>query len=315
MKIGIVGSGMVGATAAYAMVMRGIGREIVLVDKNKKRAKAEAYDISHAIPFAYPLNVRSGDYQDLKGSKLVIISAGVSQKPGETRLDLLKRNAAVFKEIMPNIFQNAVDAIMLVATNPLDIMTYLVAHYASAYGIPKSRIFGTGTMLDTARFRTLIGEHIGVDPQHIHGYVIGEHGDSEVLTWSLVTVGAMHLEDYCARQGIDMSDDIRRDIDKRVRKAAYAIINGKGSTYYGIGSALAKVADVILHDQRSILTVSVPNPQETYLSDIAISMPHLVGGEGILANIPISMNEEEDRLLKGSAEIIRKAINDLKDLL
>jgi L-lactate dehydrogenase len=193
-------------------------------------------------------------------------------------------------------------------------MTYLAAHYASEYGIPENRVFGTGTMLDTARFRSLIGEHIGVDPQHVHGYVVGEHGDSEVLTWSLVTIGAMHLEEYCSQQGIDMDNDIRQFIDNRVRNAAYAIIEGKGSTYYGIGSALAKVADVVLHDQRSILTVSVHNPQGVYHPDIAISMPRLVGGEGILATIPIPLNDEENGLLKKSAEVVRKAIHELKDL-
>ena len=312
MKIGIVGSGMVGATAAYAMVMRGIGREIVLVDKSSGRAEAEAYDISHAVPFSHPLNVRRGDYVDLEGSRLVIISAGVSQEPGESRLDLLKRNAEVFRSVIPNILENAPETILVVATNPLEIMTYLAARYASEFDIPHSRVLGTGTMLDTARFRTLVAEHIGLDPQHVHGYVIGEHGDSEVLTWSLMTVGGMHLEDYCGQLGIEMDEGVREDIDKRVRNAAYAIIEGKGATYYGIGGALAKVADVVLHDQRSILTVSSMDPEGVTPSGVAISMPQVVGGEGVLRSIPIPLSEKEGGALRKSAEIIKKAIQELE---
>ena len=173
MKIGIVGSGFVGSTAAYAMVMAGIGREIVLVDRNEKRSEAEANDIVHAVPFANPLKIRSGRYEDLKNSRLVIISAGVSQKPGESRLDLLRRNAAVFREVVPGILKNVEEPILIVATNPLDIMTYLAAKYAAEFGLSGARVLGSGTMLDTARFRTLLGEHVGVDPQHVHGYVIG----------------------------------------------------------------------------------------------------------------------------------------------
>ncbi|MFO7737377.1 MAG: L-lactate dehydrogenase [Desulfatiglandaceae bacterium] len=315
MKIGIVGSGLVGSTAAYAMVVKGIGREIVLVDKDSKRAEAEANDILHAVPFASPLIVRRGDYKDLKGSRLVIVSAGVSQKPGESRLDLLKRNAAVFREVIPGILENAPETILIIATNPVDIMTYLAAHYAGEYEIPSSRVIGTGTMLDTARFRTLLGAHLGVDAQHVHAYVVGEHGDSEVLTWSLATVGTMHLEAYCERRCIPLEDEIRRNIDENVRNAAYSIIEGKGATYYGIGSALSKLVDVILHEQRSILTVSTPNPEGVDVKDISISLPHLVTGEGILATIPIPLSAQENKLLQQSAELIHEAVRHLKGSL
>jgi len=315
MKIGVVGSGMVGATAAYAMVMKGVGREIVLVDKNEKRAESETADLLHAVPFAHPLTLRKGDYSELEGCRLVIVSAGVSQKPGESRLDLLKRNAAVFSEVVPGILSRAPDTILVVATNPLDIMTFLAAHYASQQGIAQNKVMGTGTMLDTARFRSLLGTHMGVDPQHVHGYVIGEHGDSEILTWSLATVGSMHLEDYCTQQGIPLDDKVRDTIDGEVRNAAYSIIEGKGATYYGIGSALAKIADVIIHDQRSILTVSATDPKGGPLSDIAISMPHLVGGQGLIATIPLPLNDEEHRLLKQSTEKVRNAVADIRDML
>ncbi|HMC09833.1 MAG TPA: L-lactate dehydrogenase, partial [Pirellulaceae bacterium] len=184
MKVGIVGSGFVGATAGYALVMQGIGREIVLVDKNVARAAAEADDIRHAVPFSHPLEVRSGNYDVLSGSRVVVLCAGVGQKPGETRLQLLQRNAAVFREVVPSVLKQAPDAVLLVATNPVDVMTHLAARFAAECGVPAGRVLGTGTTLDTARFRSLLGTHCGVDPHHVHAYVIGEHGDSEVLTWS-----------------------------------------------------------------------------------------------------------------------------------
>jgi L-lactate dehydrogenase len=311
MKIGIVGSGFVGSTAAYAMVMAGIGREIVLVDRNEERSEAEANDIYHAVPFANPLKIRSGDYADLKGSRLVIISAGVSQKPGESRLDLLKRNAAVFKEVVPSILTNAPEAILVVATNPLDIMTHLAARYAAEFGLPATKLLGTGTMLDTARFRSLLGEHIGVDPQHIHGYVIGEHGDSEVLVWSTVTIATMHLEEFCRSRGIRMQESVREGIDHKVRNAAYVIIEGKEATYYGIGSALAKVADVILHDQRSILTVSSLSEEVVGVSHVSISLPRVIGSNGVLYMLPLPLNDEEKAALQKSAQVVREAIDAL----
>jgi len=312
MKVGIVGSGFVGSTAAYAMIMKGIGREIVLVDKNRERAQAEANDLYHAVPFSNPLQVRHGGYADLKGSRLVIISAGVSQKPGESRLDLLKRNAFVFREVIPGILESAPHAVLVVATNPLDIMTHLAACYAADFGVPQSRVFGTGTMLDTARFRSLLGRELGVDSQHVHGYVIGEHGDSEVLTWSLVTVGGMHLEDFCKRHNVCFEEDKRRKIDHQVRNAAYAIIEGKDATYYGIGSALAKVADVILHDQRSILTVSSPGEEVEGVTRISVSLPRLVGGQGVISTFPLPLIGEEREALKMSAETVKKAIGELE---
>src|SRR5262245_6746964 len=191
MKVGIVGSGFVGATAAYALVMRGVGREIVLVDKNSARAVAEADDIRHAVPFAHPLEIHAGDYADLSGCRAVVLCAGVGQKPGESRLQLLKRNSAVFHEVVPSVLRHAPDAIIIVASNPVDVMTHVAAQFASELGIAPGRVFGSGTTLDTARFRTLLGTHCGVDPHHVHGHVIGEHGDSEVLTWSLVSIGGM----------------------------------------------------------------------------------------------------------------------------
>jgi len=315
MKIGIVGSGMVGATAAYAMVMRGIGREIVLVDKNHKRSRAESEDIVHAVPFADPLIVRAGEYSDLRESRLVIICAGVSQKEGESRLDLLGRNAAVFKDVVPSILEYVPEALLVVATNPVDIMTHLAAHYASGFGLARTKIIGSGTTLDTARFRALLGERIGVDSQHVHAYVIGEHGDSEVLSWASARVGAATLEDFCAQHDLCLDAKVKEDIDDRVRNAAYTIIEGKGATYYGIGSALAKIVDVILHDQRSILTVSTPTDEVGGVKDVCISLPRLVGGSGVLATFPLPLDQGEEAALRESAQVVRKAIDELMDVL
>ncbi len=214
-KIGIVGSGFVGATAAYALVMSGVGSEIILVDIDRARAQAEADDIRHAVPFAHPVQVNAGDYADLAGARIVVLTAGVNQQPGETRLQLLDRNAAIFQSIVPQVLHHAPDALLVVATNPVDIMTHLAARFASHQGVPKGRILGSGTTLDTARFRTLLGSHLGVDAQHVHAYVIGEHGDSEVLVWSQVSIGGIPLEDYCHSQGIVIDDNTRAEIDNK----------------------------------------------------------------------------------------------------
>ena len=241
MKVGIIGTGLVGSTAAYALINQGIGREIILVDLNKERSNAEANDLRHAVPFTHPLLIRSGDYKDLAGAKIVVISAGVSQKPGESRLELLTRNAAVFQSIIPEVLHASPDAILLIATNPVDIMTHLAARYAADFGVPSSRVIGTGTTLDTARFRSLLGQHLGVDSTHVHAYVLGEHGDSEVIPFSPVTVGNIPLEEFCKQWGLCLDKEDKSEIDRQVRNAAYEIIQGKGATYYGVGSAIAKI--------------------------------------------------------------------------
>ena len=311
MKVGIVGSGMVGATAAYALVMRGVGRAIVLVDQKPERAVAEADDIRHAVPFAHTMNVSAGDYRDLAGCRVVILSAGVGQKPGETRIQLLHRNAAVFRAVVPAVLAHAPNAVLIVATNPVDVMTHLAARFAADVGVPAGRVFGSGTTLDTARFRTLLGSHCGVDAHHVHAHVVGEHGDSEVLTWSLASIGGMPLDAFAAMRGVDLSQAVRADIDQKVRRAAYTIIAGKGATYYGIGSALARIVHAVLHDQRSILTVCSPSANIGGVNDVTISMPRLVGGSGVIETFPLPLNPEETTALTASARVIRQALNDL----
>jgi L-lactate dehydrogenase len=313
MKVGIVGSGFVGATAGYALVMQGVGREVVLVDKNVDRAQAEADDIRHAVPFAHPLEVRDGDYPDLKGCRVVVLCAGVGQKPGETRLHLLRRNAQVFREVVPQILTHAPETVLVVATNPVDVMTHLATRFAAECGVPPGRVFGSGTTLDTARFRSLLGAHCGVDAHHVHGYVVGEHGDSEVLTWSLATVGGMPLEAFARWRGVELTEVVRLELDRKVRRAAYTIISGKGATYYGIGSALARITKVILHDQRSVLTVCAPAAEIAGVKDVTVSLPRLVGGAGVLDTFPLPLDSNEQTLLRRSAEVIREAITELDE--
>jgi L-lactate dehydrogenase len=312
MKVGVVGAGFVGSTSAYALVMAGIGSEIVLVDKNRARAEAEANDILHAVPFAHRMRVAAGDYSELTGSRVVIVGAGVNQGPGETRLELLRRNAAVFKEVIPRILVNVPDAILLIVTNPVDIMTHVAASFAADHGVPTAKVIGSGTTLDTARFRVLLGQRFGVDPHHVHAYVLGEHGDSEVLTWSLVSVGVTPLAEFCRLQGCQLDEDMRREIDQNVRNAAYGIIAGKGATYYGIGSAVAHIVDVILDDHRAILTVSAWTSEVGGVRDVTISLPRLVGGDGILATFPLPLDEKESAALRESAQVVRAAIEKLE---
>jgi L-lactate dehydrogenase len=311
MKIGIIGSGAVGATAAYAMVLTGVGREIVLVDVNRARAGAEADDILHAAPFTHPVNVFAGEYEDLKGSQVVMITAGAKQKPGESRLQLLSRNAGILQEIVPGIINHAPEAILLVATNPVDIITHLTARIAAKYNIPSSRVIGSGTTLDTARFRALLGRSLGVDPRHIHGYVVGEHGDSEVLTWSLAAVGGIPLYDFCKMQNLDLYDSKLEEIERDVRQAAYKIIEGKGATNYGIGGALARIVEAILRDQRSIMTVCTLKSEVSGVRDVTVSLPHLIGEEGILSSFPLPLSDFEEEKLNKSARTVRNALDEL----
>ena len=310
-KIGIVGSGFVGSAAAYAMVMSNVGREIVLVDLDHKRAEAEANDIYHAVPFAHPLTIRAGDYADLGDCRVVVITAGANQKPGETRLQLLERNAAVFRQVVPSILKHVPDARLVVATNPVDVTTHLTARLAETLGVPAGNILGSGTTLDTARFRALLGTKLGVDAHHVHAYVLGEHGDSEVLAWSQVTIGGMPLDEFCERRKIQLTAEDRARIDHGVRRAAYMIIEGKGATFYGIGSALARITDAIINDERSILTVCAPAAEVAGVKDVTLALPRLVGGDGVLDTFTQPLSDEEEQALHCSATIIREAITNL----
>jgi L-lactate dehydrogenase len=312
MKVGIIGNGLVGSTAAYALAMRRSANEIVLIDANEKRSIAEAADIQHAVPFIQAMDVYHGTYEDLKGSKVIIIAAGVGQKPGESRLLLLERNAIILKAIIPEAIKHAPEAIFIIATNPVDILTHLASEIAAEYGVPYSRVIGTGTTLDTARFRALLGRHLDVDAQHVHGYVIGEHGDSEVLVWSNIDIGGVPLKDFAKFRNATLDDSVKKAIDSDVRNAAYKIIEGKGSTYYGIGGAIVRMVDVINRDNRAILSVCVRNEDIEGIKDVTLSLPHLISGSGDLGALPLQLNEFEKKELYKSAKIIRDKIDEYK---
>lgn len=302
-----------GSTAAFALTMRGVGREVVLVDRNESRAQAEADDVLHGVPFAEPMQVRAGGYEDLDGCRVVIVGAGVGQKPGETRIQLLARNAGVFREVIPSILERAPEAVLIIATNPVDVMTHLAAEIAAECGVPSHRVVGSGTMLDTARFRALLGRHVGIDARHVHAYVVGEHGDSEVLAWSSARVGGVPLREFTAARGIALDHEDEARIGDAVRNAAYRIIEGKGATYYGVASALAYMTDVILRDQRSILTLCTPQTSIAGVEDVTVSVPHVLGGQGATGeHHPLELDEQEQSALKGSAELIRGLITQLR---
>ncbi len=311
MKIGVVGTGMVGATSAYALLMRGIGREIVLVDKNKQRAEAEAEDLNHAVPFVSPILVHAGEYADLAGAKVIVLAAGVNQKPGESRTALLRRNADIFAEVVPECLHHAPQAIFVVATNPVDVLTHQAATVAAKLGIDKARVIGSGTTLDTARFRSILARRLSIDAKHVHANVLGEHGDSEVLVWSAANVAGQPIDEIAKLRGVKIDDEDRRKIDHAVRHAAYAIIEGKGSTYYGVGGAISSIVDAIMHNRRTVLTVCSHSPSVGSVDDVTLSLPRIIGGEGVVATLPTPLSNSEKADLEASAKVIRESIDQL----
>lgn len=302
MKVGIVGAGMVGSAAGYALALRGTASRVVLVDLNADLARAQAEDIAHAVPFASATVVTAGDYGDLAGAAVVILAAGVSQKPGETRLQLLSRNAEVFRSVVASVLAAAPDAILLVATNPVDIMTDIATRLS---GLPPTRVIGSGTILDTARFRSLLGTHLGISPQSVHAYVLGEHGDSEVLAWSAARAGSVPLRSFAAQVGAPLTDEVVARIDDRVRNAAYTIIAGKGATWFGIGAGLARIVRAIRGDEQAVLSVSMVTPEVEGVRDVALSVPRVVGARGITAQLFPDLDDAEHAALERSARLLR----------
>lgn len=303
MKIGIVGAGQVGASAAYAMMLNAVGTEIVLVDLNNKLAEAQATDISHGVPFGAPMSIRAGDYPELADAAVVVIAAGVAQKPGETRLQLLDRNAAVFRAIIPRVLAATPDVVLVIATNPVDIMTYIATKIS---GLPPSRVIGSGTILDTAQFHTLLGLHLAVAAQSIYGYVLGEHGDTEVLAWSSTDIATFPVGDYAEQVGRPITPEVRARIDDGVRNAAYKIIDGKGATYYGIGAGLARLVRGVLGNEHRVETVSTVNDEIEGVRDVALSMPRVIARHGIAVDIKPRLDDHERLALRHSAAVLKE---------
>lgn len=305
MKVGIVGTGMVGSAAANALMLRGAASELVLIDQNGGRAIAEAEDILHATPFAYITSVRAGDYADLAGAGAVVIAAGVSQRPGETRLALLERNAEVFARAVPRILDAAPEAILVIATNPVDVMTQVATRIA---GLPPERVIGSGTILDTARFRALLGAHLRISPKSAHAYVLGEHGDSEVLCWSASDAGGIGVEELARQLGRPLDEAAKAAIDQGVRRAAYKIIEGKGATWYGIAGGLTRIIQSIGGNENSVLTVSTLADQVEGVGPVALSLPRVVGRRGVVATLWPKLSDAEHLALRRSAEVIKDAL-------
>ncbi len=307
MKVGIIGAGSVGAATAFALIMRGVARKITLIDMNENKAWAEAADIAHAAPFAYANKVKSGTYKDLAGCEVVIVTAGANQKPGETRIDLLGRNVKIFSDIIPQIVANAPETTLLIATNPVDIMTEVALKLS---GFPKERVIGSGTVLDTARFRTDLGYHLGVSPKSIHANVLGEHGDSEVLCWSNGDSGTLPLDKLAEELGKPLTDEVKARIDDDVRNAAYKIINGKGATFYGIAGAICRICQAITTNEYAILTVSSHHAEVAGVKDVCISMPTVIGKRGVHDVLYPILDADENKQLKESVEKMKKFSDD-----
>lgn len=308
MKVGIVGAGMVGSSAGFALAITGYVSEVVLVDRNEALAIAQAEDIAHAVPFMSATRVQAGSYADLAGAAVVILSAGVSQKPGETRLQLLERNALVFREIVGEVLAIVPNPILLVASNPVDIITHVTARLS---GLPPQRVIGSGTILDTARFRSLVGRHLKISPQSIHAYVLGEHGDSEVLAWSGARAGSADLISFAAQVGAPLTEEVRRVIDHDVRNAAYKIIEGKGATYYGIGAGLARIIKAIASDQGAVLSVSMLTERVAGVEQVALSLPRVIGAEGVTAELLPDLDPDESLALTRSAKLLKQLADSL----
>ena len=303
--VGLIGTGMVGTTFAYALMQHGLANELVLIDADTRRAEGEMMDLNHGLPFVRPMRIIAGDYADLADADVVVICAGIGQRPGQTRLELLKTNAGIFQEIVPKILAVNQDAILLIASNPVDILTQISAEIA---GMDCCRVIGSGTTLDTARFRYMLGQHYGVDSRSVHAFIVGEHGDSELALWSLANIAGIRLPDFVGANGQGYDQVALDRIFDQTRNAAYEIIQRKRATYYAIGLGLLSIVEAVMRDQHTVMTVSSPLTGQYGVKDISISMPTIVGRRGIeeVLNLPLSASE---------LEAFRRSAQTLKDRL
>lgn len=308
-RVAVVGMGNVGATFAYALLLGGLAAEIVLIDINRAKAEGEAMDLNHTEPFAHPTRIWAGDYSDCAGAAVTVITAGAAQHPGETRLDLVRRNADIFAKIVPEVAKHSPEGILLIATNPVDVLTHLSLKLS---GIPPQRVMGSGTILDTARFRHLLSEHFGVDPNSVHAHIIGEHGDSEVPVWSLANIAGMRLPEFAKASGIPYDEEKMEEIFRQTRDAAYAIIERKGATYYAVAAGLMRIVEAILRDQHTILSVSSSITGAYGISDVCLSLPTIVNRNGVERVLHLDLNPSEQAGLCHSAEVLKNTIRGLE---
>lgn len=307
--VAIVGAGNVGSTFAYALLLSGLAAEIVLIDKNRAKAEGEAMDLNHAVPFSHPTKVWAGDFSDCAGSAVTVLTAGGFQAPGESRLDLAGRNAAIWREIVPEIADHNPLGILLIATNPVDVLTYATLRLS---GFPPERVIGSGTILDTARFRYLLSEHFRVDARSVHGFIIGEHGDSEVPVWSLTNIAGMKLPEFCEAQGIRYDSEAMEEIFRQTREAAYQIIQRKGATYYAVAAGLMRITQAILRNQNTVLSVSSLINDFYGISDVCLSLPTVVNRTGIAKLLRVHLNDVEVEQLRRSAEVLKRTTASLE---
>lgn len=307
-KIAVVGAGYVGATFAYALMISGLASHIVLIDANHERAEGEAMDLNHGASFARPVAIHVGDYPDCAGAEIVVITAGTAQQPGESRLALVQRNLAVYRQIIKKIILYAEEAVLLIVTNPVDVMSYAAWKLS---GFPSRRVIGAGTVLDTSRLRYLLSQHCRVDVKNVHAYIIGEHGDSEVPVWSLANVAGMRFEQYCISCERRCDRQEREGIFSMVKESAYEVISRKGATYYAVGLALVEIVQSILRNENSVLTVSSLLQDYHGIQDVYLSVPAIVNRKGILRQIPLDLSPDEFAQLRQSASIVKKVISSL----
>jgi L-lactate dehydrogenase len=306
-KVAVIGCGFVGSSSAFALMQSGLFSEMVLIDADTKRAEGEAMDISHGISFARPMQIYAGNYDDITDAAIIVITAGANQKPDETRLDLIKKNAAIMKSIVGEIKKRDFGGILLIVSNPVDILT-LIALKESGY--PSNRVIGSGTVLDTGRFKYLLGEHLDVDSRSVHAFIIGEHGDSELAAWSNARIGGLKVNDFCELRGHFNHEQSMKKIFEDVRNSAYEIIERKHATYYGIAMAVKRICEAIVRNEKSILPVSSLMTGEYGLNDVVLSIPAVVGETGVQKVIPIELNDEELTKLKDSANILKDIAKD-----
>lgn len=307
-KVAVIGTGFVGSSSAFALMESGLFSEMVLIDADKNRAEGEVLDISHGLPFARPMKIIAGDYDDIVDAAIIVVTAGAGQKPGETRLDLVKKNVKIFQSIIPEIAKRDCKGILVIVANPVDILTYVAKKLS---GFPENRVFGSGTTLDSARLKYLLGEHLGVDARSVHAWIIGEHGDSEIAAWSSANVSGVPISDFCEMRGFLEHDDHMKRIAEDVKNSAYEIIEKKKATYYGVAMAVRRICEAIVRDEKSILPVSSIQHGNYGISDVSLSMPAIVGKNGIEKLIPIQLDEKEQEELRTSARALKEVLDGL----